>query len=147
LEINAWAVIDADERPDLIRRILEGTLSRFSCPNCGNVFELTLPLLIYRPGEGGLLALFYTPDPELTREQNMSYANSRIRSLLQALGPDYVGEVVSVTPVPWPLLPLLLARNLKADLNTPDSQLDLSGLPASTARAYLEMLDMLRSLG
>jgi hypothetical protein len=143
-EIDAWAVIDADERPDLIRRIFEGSLSRFSCRSCGIVFELTVPLLIYRPREGGLRALFYVLHPEWTRQQNTDYANGLISLLLEALGADHVGDPVGVMPVPRPILPQLLARSVKADLRTSDSLLDLSGLPARTADAYLEMLHMLR---
>ena len=66
--IEDWVIVDAIERPDLIRKIVDGTLTQSQCRRCGK--ELPPPpglepLLVYVPGRPLLLS----PVQPMTRDE------------------------------------------------------------------------------
>lgn len=42
-----WVIVDAGERPDLVGRILDGTVHDTTCPHCGESGQIVAPLLYH----------------------------------------------------------------------------------------------------
>lgn len=42
-----WAVVDAEERPDLVVQIRDGTIHNTTCATCGTQFDVDMPLLFH----------------------------------------------------------------------------------------------------
>jgi hypothetical protein len=68
-----WLIIDADELPDLFKRVCGNNLHRLSCPHCGEVVEIDAPLLVFRPDAE--LPLLFSPARHATDEQNREHAD------------------------------------------------------------------------
>jgi hypothetical protein len=45
--LEIWLIVDGEERPDLARRILDGTLHDARCPSCGQTGQVPAPLLFH----------------------------------------------------------------------------------------------------
>ncbi len=46
---EVWVIVDPTERPDLLARLLAGTLHDLTCPACGHTATVDAPLLVVRP--------------------------------------------------------------------------------------------------
>jgi hypothetical protein len=44
---EVWLIVDAAERPDLVARIVDGSIHTASCPHCGTLHPLDAPLLFH----------------------------------------------------------------------------------------------------
>ena len=68
---DVWLIVDAAERPDLMKRIRRGTLHTVACPNCGQpAGEADRPLLLYRPNAE--LAILFSPAGRLPLNRTKS---------------------------------------------------------------------------
>ena len=46
---DIWSIVDIEQRPDLVRRIYNGTIHHDTCPHCGESKEIEgIPLLLFR---------------------------------------------------------------------------------------------------
>lgn len=139
-EVELWFIVDEDERPDLIRAVIEGdTLREIPCPRCGQLVASYDPLLVYRPRRGGMEAVLLTHCEHLDVEKKRESASYLLGRLEQTLGVPS-GETV-LLEVPWRLMPAILTRNFEADVATPDH---LLRLPEEIAPVYLSMLHTIR---
>jgi CHAT domain-containing protein len=83
LVCEIWLIVDTAERPDLLKRLRDGSLYSFTCPNCQTVSQVAAPLLIYRRGE--IPALIFSPGQRSTNEQNRDDVIQLLNSLRQRL--------------------------------------------------------------
>ena len=58
---ETWLIVDGQERPDLVARILDGTLHDVRCPQCGQTGQAPAPLL-YHDGRAQRVLLAVPPD-------------------------------------------------------------------------------------
>ncbi|MBA3945462.1 MAG: CpXC domain-containing protein [Herpetosiphonaceae bacterium] len=94
LEAETWITVDAEERPDLVARILDGSLHTIECPTCGQNGAVPAPLL-YHDGRNERV-LFAVP-PDMDEEQWREVGQTLLWSLIGAL-PEvqrlpYLGQV------------------------------------------------------
>ena len=107
-EGEIWLIVDGSERPDLLKRIEEGTLRTITCPQCNELAgEADAPTLLYRPDEDP--RLIYAPSESDPDED----AVGLLASLRESLGPlwqhDWAQPVLRVYP------PSLLPAALSGD--------------------------------
>src|SRR3954447_25975638 len=91
---ETWIVVDANERPDLVGRILDNTLHDARCPNCGQVGQVPAPVL-YHDGRAERMLLAVpadVPDDEL-REAGQTLLWTLIGALPEAQRGPYLGEL------------------------------------------------------
>jgi hypothetical protein len=111
-----WRILDSLERGDPAGQPVLG-LAYVACPGCGDPSEIDAPLLLIRPGNvlPWLLALpLYELEDPLPRIRELAAeANS-------ALGQDAARITEPMVPMPRLLLPVVLARDVTADLVDPN---------------------------
>jgi hypothetical protein len=137
--LEIWLVVDADERPDLIRRICDGGMREFPCPRCGAVTVSPEPLMIYRPAQGAEKALLLTNVEHVTPDVKLERLGQYVGWLSREVG--FPVSVATTLAVPWERLPMILARDFEADVRSPDH---LIRLPADVADQYISMLHEIR---
>ncbi|GEM_PF-1643240 len=125
---DAWLIIDAAARPDLLEQARQGTLHQVTCPQCGHVFDADQPLLLYFPpdfpspfgrgarGEGSGVRVLFSPAQQTTAEQDRQHARHLVERLKESLGSAWRDEWLAngLPAVPRPLLPLALTEGLEA---------------------------------
>lgn len=69
-----WLIVDAAERPDLLKQVRQVRPHKLTCPNCGHSFSADQPLLLYFPplplGEGPGVRVLFSPAQQTTAEQD-----------------------------------------------------------------------------
>ena len=133
-----WSVVDTEERPDLLAKIMDGSIRRFPCPSCGTTAESIDPLLVYRPREGGVRGLIFASSTPYDNDHLQSEGGALAHWLANETGAD--PQEIGIVPTTWALLPAFMERNLQQDLETPDAQLDLAPELGSTYRDILRQL-------
>jgi hypothetical protein len=134
-------VLDAPERRDLARRAIAGRIRHFTCPACDHTEVSDLPLLVYRPDDGGVDALLWIGGSEDQSQQE----EDRLRLvawLYAQLGMTFDDAQPGLLPIPLEALPYVLCRSVTNDLDRPDAAIDL---PDAARAGYLEMLAQLRA--
>ncbi len=93
-EAEAWLVVDGQERPDLVARILDGSLHAVRCPACGQHGEAPAPLL-YHDGRARRVLLAVPPGmPEAEwREAAEALLWTLIDGLPEVQRAPYLGEL------------------------------------------------------
>ncbi len=93
-QTETWIVVDGHERPDLVARILDGTLHDATCPNCGQSGEVPAPVL-YHDGrtERVLLAVPPGMDEAEWREAGQTLLWTLIGALPEQARAPYLGQV------------------------------------------------------
>lgn len=91
---DAYIIIDANERPDLVVKIVDGTLHDTRCPNCGEMGRVAAPLLYHnRERERVLLAV----PPGMPEAEWREIGQTLLWTLIGALPDDargtYLGNV------------------------------------------------------
>lgn len=81
---EAYIIVDTGERPDLFQKIVEESLHKIPCPNCGYPGQLDLPLLILRTEEEP--NLLFSPAGGTSPEQDELHARQLIEQLKNQLG-------------------------------------------------------------
>jgi hypothetical protein len=122
-----YIVVDADERPDLVQRIEQGSLHTAVCPHCHVMMTFGMPLLVLRPRER--VRVIYSPVPGVEEQLAEEHANMLGGILRQRLGSrwdDSLGERVYIA-----------ARGELPDL----VDLDLELLPEGRDLSLREALD------
>lgn len=79
---TVWLIVDADERPDLVERIVDETLHVAQCPNCGTPHPIDAPLLFHDAADQ--LLVFASP------EQSTAGKDQQIA---QQLGQQLIGSI------------------------------------------------------
>lgn len=80
---DVWLIIDAAERPDLLARVLDGTIHRATCPN-GHSGLVDAPLLLFRPGEQP--PLLFCHAAQTSADQDRAMADGLLGRLADSLG-------------------------------------------------------------
>jgi tetratricopeptide (TPR) repeat protein len=72
-KIDAWMLLNVDERWDLVERVIDGASNIFTCHNCGHITVPWLPVMLFFPDAPGpfLCSPWDTGvAPETVRQQN-----------------------------------------------------------------------------
>ena len=91
---EVWTVVDSVERPDLVARILDGTLHNTTCPGCGQTGSVPAPLLYHnRRAERVLLGV----PPQMPEDEWHEVGEGLLWLLVGALPEEarapYLGEI------------------------------------------------------
>lgn len=93
-----WLIVDADERPDLVKQVAADRLHALGCPRCYQAGAVDAPLLLYRPGQEPLLV--FSPAQNTDDEQRAEHAGNLLGLLSETLGPlwhdTWLDQVVMV---------------------------------------------------
>ena len=115
---DVWLIVDAYERPDLAKKILEDKLHNIICPYCGQVAgRMNVPLLLYRPWAS--LSLAYSPAQGTAIEQQREHLGALMERLRRLLGKAWEArwEREGVQSVPRSLLPTLVGAALETAMH------------------------------
>lgn len=118
---EVWLVVDRQERPDLVRLIMDGELNVARCPHCGAEGGINHPLL-FHDGERQqvLVAMPLTVQgPETARELVGELLRRLLESLPQEERQPYLGEIEMVPELDG-LRSLLIEQALAEDANVQD---------------------------
>ena len=93
-QTETWLVVDGRERPDLLARILDGTLHDTVCPRCGQPGEVPAPVL-YHDGRARRVLLAVPPamPEEEWRAAGQTLLWTLIGALPEARRDPYLGEL------------------------------------------------------
>ncbi len=112
---DIWLVVDASERPDLLKSIQAGALHDLPCPHCGHNGQVDAPLLLYRPGD--MPPLVFSPAQRTTEAQDREQAQGLLGYLHDVLGSAWRDEWLAAMPaIPRHFLPAALSDDPKAAL-------------------------------
>ncbi len=107
-EEEVWLMVDASERPDLLQRVVDGSIREMTCPYCGFVMGLDAPFLLFRPDEDP--AIIISPSLEGDEEELFEFVEAMAPLLRARRGADWKSEHVErFELVPIHLLPALLS--------------------------------------
>jgi len=91
---EVWLIVDARERPDLVAKILDGTLHDTHCPSCGQAGQAPAPLLYHN--RYARRVLFAVP-PGMAEDEWRAAAEGLLWTLVGALPESlrdpYLGEL------------------------------------------------------
>jgi hypothetical protein len=91
---DTYIIVDAAERPDLVAKIIAGTLHDAACPNCGEAGRVPAPLLYHnRERERVLLAVPPGMPEAEWREVGQTLLWTLIGALPQGARTEYLGDV------------------------------------------------------
>lgn len=140
-EMAVWRILDLRERDLAIESIQE--LAVAACPECGTLSEISAPLLLLRPGQvlSWLLALpFHEMGDPLPRIRELA------REASDVLGADAACIFEPMVAVPRLLLPVVLARDMTADMADVDrAAQEVAGqCSAESGYVYQKFLEMVR---
>jgi len=84
-DAEIFLIVDASERPDLLKKIKNGTLHHLTCPHCQHELgNADAPLLFFRPDAE--LPILYSPAQQTTQDQDEAVARDLVERLRQSLG-------------------------------------------------------------
>ncbi|HEY0602422.1 MAG TPA: CpXC domain-containing protein [Herpetosiphonaceae bacterium] len=124
---EVWLVVDRQERPDLVRLILDGELNVARCPHCSAEGGINHPLL-FHDGERKqvLVAMPLTVQgPEAARELVGELLKRLLESLPAEERQPYLGEIEMVPELDG-LRSLLIEQALAEDANVEDQLVALA---------------------
>ncbi|UWU76216.1 tetratricopeptide repeat protein [Bradyrhizobium huanghuaihaiense] len=78
-EVTCWVLVDGGTRPDLIGRIIRGSLQEVACPRCSQIHRLELPVLVFRQETSPTLV--FSPSRAMNDAENSSRRDQLIRIL------------------------------------------------------------------
>ena len=91
---DAWVLVDAEERPDLVAALRDLTLHDLHCPNCGQKGVVAAPLLYH---DRAARAVLFAVPPEADEAEWREIAQGLLWMLIGALPREqqmpYLGEV------------------------------------------------------
>jgi CHAT domain-containing protein len=106
-------IVDTQGCPDLLDKIIQGTLNTPSCQNCKLQMHVDSSLLIYRPGKNP--TLIFSPVDNLAVKNKFEGVEQLIHFLQQNLGDEWQKAWLQQMPsVPRRLLPMVLTEGLEA---------------------------------
>jgi len=112
-DIVLWLIIDADERPDLINKIADGSLHTATCPHCGKGLTLDAPLLLFFADREPHLV--FSPQERTTHEQDEQALKQLLHSLRSELEEGWQDEwLEGLQFLPFETLPVFLEKGLAA---------------------------------
>jgi len=85
-----WFIIDVEQRPDLLKLVLQGGIRAVKCPHCNRLGEVDAPLLIYRPKDSP--PLIYVRDEGLSKKENIEPMLHLYMTLKRSVGEDWQDE-------------------------------------------------------
>lgn len=137
---EVWLIVDRSERPDLVARILDGTLHRARCPGCHMEGAINHPLLLHDDARQHVVAaLPLTVQHERAARELIG---DLLQRLVDALPPAerqaYLGEV-ELTPELDGLRTYLLAQDNHPDQATTERRLALALEALLNARDSAEL--------
>ena len=115
-EVPVWRILHAAERPDAVAPDRLG-LAVVACPACGAVALIEAPMLLVRPGDY-LPLLVAVAGSELADPSPSS--GPQLLGEAQAAGLRGDGLIGPMVPLPRPLVPLVLTRNVASDAADPE---------------------------
>jgi len=138
-EIPVWRILDSRERDPAGEPVLG--LAYAVCPGCGEFSEIDAPLLLIRPGNV-LPWLLGLPLHEL--EDPLPRIRELASEAHNALGAGAAGITEPMVSMPRLLLPIVLVRDVAADLADPDRAIkELTGQGAAEfAGLYRRFLEI-----
>jgi hypothetical protein len=108
-----WLVIDADQQPDLLKKIRENRLHSLQCPACEKSIEMNAPFLIVREQAP---RLFFSPSPGTTSFDDHNQLVHAIAMLDEAMGDEWNDQLFEeVTIVPRSLIGSEVSGNSSPD--------------------------------
>ena len=115
-EVPVWRILHAGERPDAVAPDVLG-LAVVACPACGAVALIEAPMLLVRPGDD-LPLLVAVAGSELAHPSPS--AGPQLLREAQAAGLRGDGLIGPMIPLPRPLIPLVLMRDVASDAADPE---------------------------
>lgn len=124
---EVWLVVDRQERPDLVRLILDGELNVARCPHCGAEGGINHPLLFHDgQRQQVLIAMPLTVQgPEAARELVGELLKRLLESMTEEERQPYLGEIEMVPELDG-LRSLLIEQALAEDANVEDQLVALA---------------------
>ncbi|NCC34342.1 MAG: tetratricopeptide repeat protein, partial [Chloroflexia bacterium] len=121
---DAWLIVAADKRPDLVERIRAETIHTLTCPQCGQTFgAINAPLLLYRPKSNP--PILFSPAQQTTNEQDQQQQTmGLVGRLRERLGAAWREEWLAqgLPGVQRTILPVVLADDPESMLIEPKVQ-------------------------
>lgn len=91
---DTYIIVDADERPDLVAKIVDGTLHDAVCPNCGETGRIPAPVLYHNRARQRVLLAVPPGMPEAEwREIGQTLLWTLIGALPEEVRGAYLGDV------------------------------------------------------
>jgi tetratricopeptide (TPR) repeat protein len=115
-EVPVWRILHAGERPDVVAPDVLGLIV-VACPACGAVALIEASMLLVRPGDY-LPLLIAVAGSELADPSPSSGPQLLLEA--QAAGLPGDGLIGPMVPLPRPLVPLVLTRDVAADAADPE---------------------------
>lgn len=99
IALDAWVVIDASHRPDLVAQAAADELNVAACPTCGAGGVADTPLVVWRPGH--VPPLLFTPALEnaLTYEAQGARLMERLAERARSVGAELGTTSAVLTPL------------------------------------------------
>ncbi len=105
-DIILWMIIDANERPDLIDKIKDGSLHSATCPHCEKEISFDAPLLLFFANREPHLV--FSPQEGLAKEQNEQIMEHLISVLYSASEDKKISKWLDSRKIlPYRSLPVL----------------------------------------
>jgi hypothetical protein len=145
---DVWVIVDPAERPDLLVRLLAGTLHDLTCPACGHTATLDAPLLIVRPAAEPVL--LFSPARGGGPQQAEAQAAALVSLLRAHVGAAWRDEWLGrgVVGVARAALPALLGDDpATAAALAAAATADEDALPPALAQALAEIVAALAAEG
>ena len=114
-EEEVWLMVDASERPDLVQRVVDGSIREMTCPYCGYVMGLDAPFLLFRPDEDP--SIIISPSFQGDEEELFEFVEAMVPHLRARRGAAWKSEHIErFEMVPFYLLPALLSDDPNVDV-------------------------------
>ena len=147
---DLWLIVDADERPDLLERIRDGTLHDVTCPGCGHQGEMDAPLVVVlTPPPRGRGEVLFSPAQGTSQEQDGQHARWLLARLGESMGDDRQEEWEErVRLVPREMLPAVLSDDPEAALREMAEQVqrEIERLREEDPEAYRQLEEAARQV-
>ena len=146
---EVWVIVDPTERPDLLARLLAGTLHDLTCPACGHTATVDAPLLVVRPAAEPVL--LFSPARGGGPQQAEAQAGALVSLLRAHVGAAWRDEWLGrgVVGVARAALPTLLTDDpaTAAALAAAVTADETDALPPALGRALAEVMAALAAEG
>lgn len=114
LELQLWTIVDVEERPDLYRKIKDGSIHDKVCPYCNYRGQLDAPILVLQKKKTP--HLIFATGKQTSEEVDRQFASLCITGLRERAGQDWrdfwLGD--GVPGLPLELVPTALEEGLEA---------------------------------
>jgi isopentenyldiphosphate isomerase len=134
---DVWLVVDPQEQPELLDKVLAGNLHILPCPQCDFQGGVDAPILLYRAEENPIL-IFSSADGT-SQEEDREHVGGLLGHLRQELGESWQDSwATQMASVPRWLLPVFLTEGADAALRLAqeEAEIELTEMKQNDPHAY-----------